>query len=273
MTQPMTSQESSAMEIKVEPWGPNPNTIASASRAALAHREVQAILAATRHRLLSVELVDADTNKPDQPTLPDRYRATFYDYTNNRAIVADGSLHNLEQILVSESGIQPLPSSEEFAEAVDLLRQDKVLGTALSAGALRPYRPMPPLIGAEAQRLDGRVERIIAVGLLPEVDQSRHEIVGVNMITRTILRFPAQAPRTAMANSGTCGLANANQSGVGNSHSGRNRFVAVPGHQAGSNPWAGSLDQRHRHRIALRRLSRQAGPLPGTCSYPQCELS
>lgn len=37
---------------------------------------------------------------------------------------------------------------------------------AISEGALVPYPPMPPLVGVE--RRDGRTERALAVGLLPQ---------------------------------------------------------------------------------------------------------
>ena len=107
------------------------------------------------------------------------------------------------------SGHQPLPTREEFDEAVKILLEDEDLGPAIREQRLVPYRPMPPLI--EAELPDGRLERTLAVGLLPREGRARHEIAGANMIHRTVARFQDRAPETAVAAAATCGLPNANQ--------------------------------------------------------------
>jgi hypothetical protein len=53
----------------------------------------------------------------------------------------------------------------ESDEAVEILLENDDLGPAIRNQHLTPYRPMPPLIDAELP--DGRVERTVAVGLLP----------------------------------------------------------------------------------------------------------
>jgi len=67
---------------------------------------------------------------------------------------------------------------------------------------------MPPLIGRELP--DSRVERTIAVGLLPREGTKRYEIIGVRMGTREILRFGpterGRAPAIAAAHNPICGL-------------------------------------------------------------------
>ena len=73
----------------------------------------------------------------------------------------------------------PLPSAEEREAALAVLGEDPELGPKLHAGDLLPYRPMPPLAGAE--RPDGKVERTITVGLRPADGRSGHEIVGVHL--------------------------------------------------------------------------------------------
>jgi hypothetical protein len=72
---------------------------------------------------------------------------------------------------------------------------------------------MPPLL-TEATRPDGRIDRTLSVLLLSRSNprpEARNEIVGVNMIDRTVLRFPERAPSVALAADATCGLPNANQ--------------------------------------------------------------
>src|SRR5215208_1698426 len=209
----MSENEQNDVRIEIEPFGPGPEVNEEVSEAVLDHPSVQEYLDGTRHRLLSVRLLDAEVEgKPDEPVPPDRYRATIYDYTNNRAVVATGSLDDVAGSLeVSVSGRQPIPTREEFDEAVEVLLEDEDLGPAIREQRLVPYRPMPPLVEEEAELPDGRVQRTLAVGLLPRERGARHEIVGANMIHRTAARFHDRAPETALAAAATCGLPNANQ--------------------------------------------------------------
>jgi hypothetical protein len=203
--------EQSDLQIDIERLGPEPETIEEVSRAALEHPSVQGYLSETRNRLLWFELFElAVEGKADGPVPPDRYRATVYDYTNNRVVLTIGRLDDTrESIEVSEAGYQPLPNKEEFDEAVEILREDYDLGPAVRTQRFLPYRPMPPLIDSELP--DGRVERTVAVGLLPQSDELRHEIVGVNMIHQTVSRFENRAPERALAADTTCGLPDADQ--------------------------------------------------------------
>src|ERR671915_2595500 len=193
------------LQIEVEQFGPGPEVIDEVSRAALDHASVQEQLRETRHRLLSVQLLESPVEeKPDEPMPPDRYRATIYDYTNNRVVLATGSLDDIQGSMeVSEAGHQPLPNREEFDEAVEILLEDEDLGPDIREQRLVPYRPMPPLI--EAELPDGRVQRTLAVGLMPRERGARHEIVGANMISRTVARFEEGAPALALAAAETCG--------------------------------------------------------------------
>ncbi|MFL6032480.1 MAG: hypothetical protein ACJ73Y_06895, partial [Rubrobacteraceae bacterium] len=201
----MSENEQGDVRIEIEPFGPGPEVNEEVSEAVLDHPSVQEYLDGTRHRLLSVRLLDAEVEgKPDEPVPPDRYRATIYDYTNNRAVVATGSLDDVAGSLeISVSGRQPIPTREEFDEAVEILLEDEDLGPAIREERLVPYRPMPPLV--EAELPDGRVQRTLAVGLLPRERGARHEIVGANMIDRTVSRFEERAPALALAAAETCG--------------------------------------------------------------------
>ena len=92
----MSENEQGDVRIEIEPFGPGPEVNEEVSEAVLDHPSVQEYLDGTRHRLLSVRLLDAEVEgKPDEPVPPDRYRATIYDYTNNRAVVATGSLDDV----------------------------------------------------------------------------------------------------------------------------------------------------------------------------------
>jgi hypothetical protein len=220
------------LTVTVKPFGPSPEKIQSLAQTLSAHRAIQNELAGTRHRLLRIDLLDPmEETKSASLKPPDRFQATFVDYTNSRTLFATGNLSSTRSVMVTESALQPRPSEEEFREAVNLVMKDAELGKAAREAGLRPYRPMPPLIGQELD--DGRVERTIAVGLLPR-DGARartgalpleragagaaahaHEIVGVNLVKRKLIRFDpterGRAPLRSAAHNPICGQPYAGQ--------------------------------------------------------------
>src|SRR5919112_5811353 len=192
--------EYNEVQVVIEPSGPGPEVIDEVSQALAEHASLQEQLSETRSRLLSVELLNPVGADKADGLEPDRYRATTYDYTNNRVILTTGSLRDIQGSMeVSESGHQPLPTSEEFEEAVEILHEDPDLGPALNEQSVEPQPAMPPLL-TEPTRPDGRIERTLAVLLLSRSEEvARNEVVGVNMIGRTVLRFPDGAPSEALA--------------------------------------------------------------------------
>src|SRR5204863_3381050 len=134
------------------PRGPDQAQIDRISRTLADHPSVQEFLSKTQNRMLSFELVEPEVEtKGARPAPPPRaYRATFYDYTNNRTIFVDGNLDQPKRVKVSESGYQPLPSNEEFEEAVKILRKDANFGEALRSQKLQPSPAMPPIINVES---------------------------------------------------------------------------------------------------------------------------
>ena len=155
----------------------------------------------TKNRLLSFGLIERD-KVDDRLEPPDSYRATFFDYTNNRAYLVNGRFGSLDIEVVS-SNIQPEPSEEEFEEAVKMLGKDQVLSAALRNGTVATYRPMPPLINGNDPV--EKAERTIGVGLAPKDGTQSHEIVGINMIRQTIIRFQERAPKASVALNSVCG--------------------------------------------------------------------
>src|SRR6266404_1642689 len=194
------------LSVKFESRGPEPSRIDRVTQALVDHPSVQEFLGKTRNRMLSFELIEPEVEvKPARPSPPpDLYRATFYDYTNNRTILVDGSLGRSKSVKVSESGFQPLPSSGEFQEAVKILEKDENFGKAIRERQLQPSPAMPPIIEIESPH--GRSERTIGVGLLPLVAGAPHEIVGVNLVRRSVVRFDERAPLGSVAHNPICGI-------------------------------------------------------------------
>jgi hypothetical protein len=230
----MPKHQKDELSVKIVPFGPSENAIDRVSAGLVSNTSVKKYLERTKYRLLYFELVDSDAENNNykgkrKPVPPDKFRATLFDYTNNRTIFIDGSLKKPRHVQITESAIQPLPSDEEFDDAVKvLMKHDEKIGLAIREKKLQPYPPMPPLINTELP--DGTIERTIAVGLLPTttssstapstsnveeqaavVDQHRHEIVGVNMIRREVIRFENKAPPNSAAHNPICGLPYAGQ--------------------------------------------------------------
>lgn len=182
------------------PFGPSAETLREVGDRILAHATVRERLGAAQSRLLALDLVDADTKGQRVAAAPRHYRATIYDYTNNRTLLVAGRLDNLDQLAVTESATQPLPNRAEFDAAVAVLAQDERVGAELRAQRLVPYQPMPPLIAVENP--DGRSTRLLAVGLHARDNRGGHRIVAVNLGTGAVLHDPPGVARPADL---TCG--------------------------------------------------------------------
>jgi hypothetical protein len=141
------------LAVKIRPFGPSAEEIGALAAGLLEHRDLKARLGRTRHRLLSVELIEPD-EKLARPQPPEQFRATIYDYTNQRTLRATGPIATPRRLVVEESGAQPLPSADEFAEAVSIVARHGEFKRKIADGALVPYPPMPPLVGVEQP--DGR---------------------------------------------------------------------------------------------------------------------
>ena len=196
------------LALDIRPFGPDPAALQQLGQTLLGHRDLRRTLERTQHALLAVEPLEPD-RKLARPRASDRFRATIYDYTNSRTLLADGSLRDPKRLEVSESGLQPVPSPEEFASAVAILERHAKLGPPLRSGRLRPYEPMPPLILDD--EAGGGLRRVLAVGLLPKRGTRGHEIVGVDVGRRSVLRFGGSAPETAQAHNPICGQPYAGQ--------------------------------------------------------------
>ena len=207
----------------------------------------------------------------------DRYRATFYDYTNGRALHAEGKLGDAAPAAVSVSARQPRPTAEEFDAAVAILRRHKELGPGLRSGALQPYRPMPPLVDEQAAR---RARRAHDRGRAPAHRSAQER-------PRDRRREHDPPPRGAVrgrrADDGARGSRplrcpgrrrpadhrpGRRRPGLGHRLPGRHAALAVPRR-------APVRLVRHRRlggRAALRRLPGQAGALPGARPDPERPL-
>jgi len=203
------------LRVDITPVGPDAGLTERVQTALPAHEGLREF-AGERSRLFDVQLLHEDEKEREDDTVPSRFRATVYDYASARSSILEGDVDAPERASVTLSAYQPLPTAEEFAEAVAMIGRHEELGASLREERLRAYLPMPPLIPSELP--DGRSERVVAVGLLPrgEGGYGSHEIVGVNMNSGEVVRFPNRAPANARAVDGTCGQPDANQPFISN---------------------------------------------------------
>jgi hypothetical protein len=223
------------IKVTVTPFGPTTEQLAAIGTRVMTQANVRTSLGRGKARLLYVEaLDDEDEAKRATPRPPTRFRATIYDDTHHRTILAEGSLRNPRTVTLAESAVPPAPSDAEFTAAVRTVRRDPSLGAAVNEGRLQPYRPIPALHLNELP--DGRAERHITVGLLPRHQEEQHEIVGVDVARRRVIRFDERAPAMARpSNRGLCGVPqDAGQSTAGKGTAGQ---VWVTVSQGGRTLW------------------------------------
>ena len=194
------------LTVVVKPFGPTSEELAAIGPRIAASAAFGSLVGKAKARLLYVEaLDDAATAKREKPRPPSRFRATFYDDRNRRTILAEGALADPRKAVISESATPPQPSQAEFDRALKLLAYDETLGPSLAAGSFQPYSPIPAMLLDELP--DGRFDRQIAVGLLPREGELDHEIVGVDLLRKTVTRFPGRAPGHAEPHPrGLCGV-------------------------------------------------------------------
>lgn len=212
-----------SLRVVVTPWGPTQDVIDAARINTASRPEVQRYLKGTNHRLLHFELIESDSKSASQNP-PTRFLATFYDYTNNRTVRAEGAFNSPGALKISTSDDQMVPSEEEFQAALEILGRDQIFGSALRAGQLKTYPPMPPVLYPD--RAGRRVERTIYVGVRPSGSGGfNNEVVGVNMIRETVIRYKKGAPPTSRATATDCGVPSAGQSTTANGTAGQYQFT------------------------------------------------
>src|ERR1700730_494942 len=133
------------LTVEIEPFGPDQAAHDRALQGLVKGGALREHLGKADQRLLAVQLLEP-ARKTARPRERQRYRATYYDYTNNRAVHVEGSFDDSRGVKATVSARQPRPTPDEFEAAGKIVRRHKELGPRLRAGALQPYRPMPPLV-------------------------------------------------------------------------------------------------------------------------------
>lgn len=227
------TKSGSDLKVTIKPFGPTSEELEAVARRAVSLAAVRAFIGRGGARLLYVEARD-DHDKTRKNRPPSGFRATLYDDVNHRTILVDGSVRDPRRVGITESALPPHPSDAEYAAAVELVRRDAAFAEAIDARQLELYQPIPAL--ALTELADGRIERRIAVGLLPRARNTQHEIVAVDVVRRHVTRFDDRLPPNVRpANAGACGVPrDAGQSTAGKGTAGQ---VWVTVTQGGQTLW------------------------------------
>jgi len=213
------------VDIKIVAWGPTQAQVDAATARVERSEAVQALLKGAKYRLLEFAYIDNE-NKSVTAQPPARFRVGFYDYTNDRSIVAESDFAGRAPIIVREEYRNPTPNDDEFNEAVSILQKDQGYSSKLAAGSIKTFQPMPP-----TTILDGTTERLINIGL--RVSNSDHtEVVSVSIRRGEVIRYRENAPPSSKASSGSCGVASAGQSSTAQNTAGQYQLTVSDGQNA-----------------------------------------
>lgn len=207
--------------ISLAPWGPTQQTIDAAKTSLLRNPVLLKRLAGSRFRLISFDFVDGG-KVAGSIVPPESYRAVLFDYTRNLSYAATGRFEG-SSIQISANSIQPIPSDEEFDAAVAVVSRHPKFGPGIANGTLTVYRPMPPLVDENFPV--GKSNRTLSVGLQSD-DGSGNQILGVDMISETVVGYPNNAPAASIATPTSCGVAS---SGGGSSNAGTYNLIIARG--------------------------------------------
>ena len=212
-------------EIKVAVWGPTQADVDAAKLRVERSPAVQEKLAGTKYRLLELSYLETE-NKTQATQPPTRFQVVFYDYTNDRTLVAEADFAGAEAVKVRQESYQPNPNPEEYAEALRILGSDSRLGAALRGERTSTFEPMPPVTV-----LEGTNERLVNVGVRGFNGSDSDEIVGVSIRRGVVIRYGQDAPRESLGAAGgdSCGIPNANQGSTGRGVAGQYQLAVTEG--------------------------------------------
>jgi len=204
-----------SVQIKIVPVGVTQAQVDAVDKILPQSPSLAALLQGANYRHLYTEALAPEKHRQAPSEAASRFRAVFYDYSHRRTIVAEGSLGRPEAAVARvELNGEAAVDDAEFRDAVGVLMNDPSFGPALLSRDATAYRPMPPVQGLNANG-SRMTDRIVNVGLLPKpgAENFHHEIVGINLGTNSIVRYPGRAPRqTGTINDTTCGAHPAGQS-------------------------------------------------------------
>lgn len=201
---------SEELEIEIIPTGQQEADFSRQLKALLDSPEVKSALKGKRYRVLKIN-PSAITRAPSRLTPVDSDSvlvAEIYDYTEDRLLKVTNDSGKATIREFDDTFHQPLPTQDEYMEAVEILKRDRALGAKIKKNQLIPYMAMPVLLDP----LPGGGKRVLPIGLRATHLRSDHEIVAVDLSREKIERFTRKSPPGSIATSAICGPISSGQS-------------------------------------------------------------
>jgi len=193
-----------SLEISVQPIGVGKEEQAKLKEAILQYSNVEKLLRNKLFRVLSLQIEDFKSD-------PFQYVLHIYNYTDNRMFEVTGPLNMSISPQIREIGEDIPPTPEEFEAAVQVLSENSKWVLELRKKILTPYEPMPAVTRMRLDENSKKASRLINVGLTSAKNSDFHEIVGVDLSSKRVIRFPNGAPEGSLALRQVCGLPSAGQ--------------------------------------------------------------
>ncbi|MFM9905936.1 MAG: hypothetical protein ACKVQJ_15345 [Pyrinomonadaceae bacterium] len=205
------------VKIRAVPWGPTETQVNRAKRRVERDPDLQKFLKDTRYRLVNFEYVDTDGAVQQAPS---RFRVYFYDYTNDRTIIAEGDFAAMEPLTIREEYFDPGVADEELTAAFELIKNGAEFGPLYKSNELKIGDAMPAI-----SNLNG--ERLVNISL--KYADGRREIVGISFKNNKIIHYPDNAPTDSRAAPQSCGIPSAGQESTANGTPGQFSLVVTRG--------------------------------------------
>ena len=195
------SRAETPVDIKIVPIGPTEETVEQIKTTVERTAAVQRELSGTNYRLISFGYVDHEDKTTVGKFDPQQFLIVFYDYTNDRTIVAQGAFAAPENVRVFEDASKPVPSLEELDAAGAIVRNDPQLSAAVKNNRLRIFQAMPAISVDEKTG-----ERFVNIGLESLDSSTRNEVVSVSFKRGEVVHYNNLAPPTSKAAPTACGI-------------------------------------------------------------------
>jgi hypothetical protein len=169
-------------------------------------------------------LYDGAETKGQAPRPPRRFRVTYYNYSTDLALIVEGDFAGAEPVTARWENAVPNVGEAEWLAAFRLIEQDSSIKKT-ATGIKGMYPAMPP-----TTVIDG--ERLINVGIADPAT-GENQIVGVSFKNNKVVKYPNNAPPTALATPDACGIANAGQNPTGQGIAGQATLTV---NDTGGNP-------------------------------------
>jgi len=195
------SRRDRPMSVSVKTWGPTEADLERARIRVESSKEFKQRTQGVRWRLTAFEQVENGSAPPV------RYRIHYYDYSRDKAFIAESDYAGRTRITFRESDEIPGVSEEEIRDAYDIVRKSPLFGESAAAGRTELFEAMPPYTMVNG-------ERLVNIGLM-DYSTGRNEIVGVSFKNSKAVAYPNNAPPEAIVSSTSCGIASAGQGSTG----------------------------------------------------------